>query len=105
MGFRKILKRNKSEYKCDPIKHFGVSLKTESGVKRAVVPAGYGNLLLLPLGEAAGSLVCRPCRGGGGQQREGATFRSGEVETWKEKASCEVIAVCGFVHIYKGFED
>jgi len=34
-----------------------------------------------------------------GQQHERATFRSGELVMWKEKASCEIIAVCGFVHI------
>lgn len=40
-----------------------------------------------------------------GQQCERAAFRSGELERWKVKASCEIIAVCGFVHIYKGIED
>lgn len=29
-----------------------------------------------------------------GQQRRGAAFRHGEYQMWKEKASCEITAVC-----------
>lgn len=78
-----------------------MSFKTKSCVKRALVPDGCQSHRSFlwdrqPVPRSAGPA---------GQQRQRALPRNGELEMWKEQASCEIIVSSGFAHVYKDIED
>lgn len=78
-----------------------MSFKTKSCVKRALVADGCQSHCSFlrdrqPVPRSAGPA---------GQQRQRALPTNGELEMWKEQASCEIIVSSVFAHAYKDIED